>query len=551
MPGSLHAECKRGDQGVDLSNYTEGTGTASNRRRRSDAAPAPSCRWQRFAGNWQLATDNWQLLYHFSVHELAERLLKTIRKQGTIRAGDRVAVAVSGGADSVALLCLLLELRPELGTVLSVAHVNHKLRGEESDEDERFVAKLAGQHGLERHVCVAPVDGSHRPEKGSEIGSGISSGIEAAARELRYGFFRQLAREGRVTKIATAHTLDDQAETVLLRIFRGTGIRGLSGIHPRIVFEDQGHAFGELVRPLLGFRRVTLQEFLRQQGQSWREDSSNRDIAFLRNRVRHRLLPVIAEEFGEAAIEHMGELAEIARAEEEQWSGGGGQWPASFEYPAPSTRQAASLPLGPLLALPLAAQRRLVRAWLEVNAPDLCISFRRIEEALELAGEAAGGKAEMPSGWNLRRGRQELWLESEAFNGRNEATDYEYALPVPGTVEVPELGARVEARMVDADGVPQDERGQLLDLERMPKEVLIRNWRAGDRFWPAHRAAARKVKELLSDRHATGAQKKLWPVAVAAGCGLVWMRGFAVPAAFRAAAGASKAIWIREIAGMM
>jgi tRNA(Ile)-lysidine synthetase-like protein len=109
----------------------------------------------------------------------------------------------------------------------------------------------------------------------------------------------------------------------------------------------------------------------------------------------------------------------------------------------------------------------------------------------------------------------------------------------------------MEARVVDAGGVPEDERGQMLDLGRMPKEVLIRNWRAGDRFWPAHTAAAKKVKELLSDRHATGAEKKLWPVAVAEGCGLVWMRGFAVPAAFRAPAGAAKAIWIREIAGMM
>ena len=501
--------------------------------------------------NWVLSTDF--LLYHFSVHGLAERLLKTIRKQESIRAGDRLAVAVSGGADSVALLCLLLELRAELGIVLSVAHVNHKLRGEESDEDERFVAKLARQHGLELHVGEAPVDGKHR----SEIGSGIGSGIEAAARELRYGFFRQLARGGRVSKIATAHTLDDQAETVLLRIFRGTGIRGLSGVHPRIVFEEHGHAFGELVRPLLGFRRSALQEFLREQGQSWREDSSNRDIAFLRNRVRHRLLPMIGEEFGEAAIEHMGELAEIARAEEEHWKrvhpevqgGDAGD----------ETRQAASLPglaVAPLLALPLAAQRRLVRGWMETNAPDLSISFRLIEEALELARGSVGKRLELPGGRNLlkrnlRRGRQELLLELEPLGGRGEAADYEYALAVPGAVEVPELGTCMEARVVDAGGVPENERGQLLDLGRMPKEVLIRNWRAGDRFWPSHTAAAKKVKELLNDRHATGAEKKLWPVAVAEGCGLVWMRGFAVPAGFRAPAGASKAIWIREIAGMM
>jgi tRNA(Ile)-lysidine synthetase-like protein len=249
----------------------------------------------------------------------------------------------------------------------------------------------------------------------------------------------------------------------------------------------------------------------------------------------------------------MGELAEIARAEEEQWERAlpeiRGQGAGAAE-----TRQAASLPglaVAPLLTLPLAAQRRLIRAWLEMNVPDLSASFRLIEEALELARGAAGKKLELTGGLNVRRGRQKLLLELETVGGRGETADYEYALVVPGAVEVPELGACIEARIVDASGVSEYESGELLDLARMPKEVLIRNWRAGDRFWPAHTAAAKKVKELLSDRHATGVEKKLWPVAVAKGCGLIWMRGFAVPAAFRPAVGASKAIWIRQIAGMM
>ncbi len=506
------------------------------------------------------------------MHELAERLLKIIRKTESIRAGDRLAAAVSGGADSVALLFLLLELQAELGIVLSVAHVNHKLRGEESNEDERFVAELARQHGLELHAKEAPVDTKN------------GSGIEAAARDLRYGFFRQLAREGRVTKIATAHTLDDQAETVLLRIFRGTGIRGLSGIHPRIVFEDHARAFGEVVRPLLGFRRAALQQYLRERGQSWREDSSNQDLAFLRNRVRHRLLPIVAEEFGEPAIEHIGELAEIARAEEEQWERGHPEiappLPATTDQIAeeigfvsgyrfsdterssksdaplgaavqPEMLQPAPLPVVPLLALPLAAQRRLLRAWMEMNAPDLSVSFRLIEEALELAAAPAGGKVELPSGWNLRRGRHELLLEPEACDTTNGTADYQYILPLPGVVEVPELGASIEAHVVDAADVPENEREQLIDIRPMPKQLLVRNWRAGDRFCPAHTAAAKKVKDLLSDRHATGAKKKLWPVAVAEGRGLVWMRGFAAPAAFQSPSGARKAIWIREIAGMI
>jgi tRNA(Ile)-lysidine synthase len=555
-------------------------------------------------------TENWELRtgfrYHFSVQELADQLRKTIRKQESIRPGDRVAAAVSGGADSVALLCLLLELRAELGIVLSVAHVNHKLRGQESDGDERFVAQLAQRHGLELHAWDAPIEARHTSEIRSEdsseaiskAGSELGSGIEADARKLRYGFFRQLARDGRVSKIATAHTLDDQAETVLLRIFRGTGIRGLSSIHPRIVFEEKGRALGELVRPLLGVRRAALLEFLRERGQSWREDSSNRDIAFLRNRVRHRLLPllreVIGQEFGEAAIEHMAELAEIARAEEEHWKCGhpevapplpraakqAAEKPSfvsgyrfsdtvvSVKSDAPlgaavpqELQQAASLPLGPLLALPLASQRRLVRAWLEANASDSSISFRLIEEVLELARGAAGRKLELPGGRdfprrNLRRGRQELLLESEPVSSPGEArrqqlVDYEYALTVPGAVEVHELAACIEARVVNVTEVPEHEHAHLLDMQRMPKQVLIRNWRAGDRYWPAHTAAARKVKELLSDRHLAGPQKKLWPVAVANGCGLVWMRGFAVPAAFHAPANAAQAIWIRETAGMM
>jgi tRNA(Ile)-lysidine synthase len=485
------------------------------------------------------------------VHLLAQQLLKTIRKQQPLRAGDRVIAAVSGGADSVALLHLLLELRAELGIVLSVAHVNHKLRAEESDGDARFVAELARRHELELHTCDAPID------------PGSRAGIEAAARELRYAFFRRLAtKDGpgdsktTATKIATAHTLDDQAETVLLRIFRGTGIRGLSGIHSRIVFEgiaceERGRTPGEVVRPLLGIRRAALLEFLRERGQSWREDSSNRDIAFLRNRVRHQLLPMITQEFGEAAIEHMAELAEIARAEEEHWACGHTEIAAAIpgDGMQSQSQQAACLPADTLLALPLAAQRRLVRAWLETNAPNLNISFRLIDEALELASAPAGRKIEMPSGLNLRRARHELLLEPEA--PLNQAADYEYHLPVPGLLKIPELGTQIEARIVDAAAVPENERRQLLDIELIPKQILIRNWRAGDRYWPAHTSAEKKVKELLSECHATGTQKKLWPVAVAAGCGLIWLRDFAVPEAFRAPAGALQAIWIREIASIM
>jgi tRNA(Ile)-lysidine synthase len=468
---------------------------------------------------------SWPLLYHSSVRALAERVLETIRKRELIRAGDRVAVAVSGGADSVALLLLLLGLRDELGIVLSVAHVNHKLRGEESDEDERFVADLTRRYDLELLVRGAPVE----RERGA--------GIEAAARALRYGFFRELARAGRVGKTATAHTLDDQAETVLLRMFRGTGIRGLAGIHPRLVFRDErreneGRVCGEVVRPLLEVRRTELQEFLRARGQEWREDSSNRDPTFLRNRVRLAVLPVLRESFGELAAESLADLAEIARAEEEHWERGHSEVRAAK----------GDLKLASLLDLPLAAQRRMVRNWLDTNAGARSVSFRVIEDVLGLAAGAAGRTLDLPGGRILRRTQRELRWQSA--RDRQQA-DYEYVLPVPGSVEVCELSVRIEAALTDCDSIQDSERQQVLDPGKLGGPMRVRNWRAGDRFWPANTRQPKKVKELLSDRHAVGIEKKLWPV-IEAGGELVWMRGFAVPAAVQVACGDAQGIWIRE-----
>ncbi len=467
--------------------------------------------------------------------------MQTIRKQGSIRAGDRLAAAVSGGADSVALLRLLLALRSELGIVLSVAHVNHKLRGEESEADEQFVANLAQQHGLELHRCHAPLDGNP-PIQRSEV----ISGIEARARELRYDFFRELARHGEVTKIATAHTLDDQAETVMLRIFRGTGIRGLAGIHPQIAFQENGKVFGEIVRPLLGIRRSQLLAFLGEAGQEWREDSTNLNVEFLRSRVRHRLLPLIAEEFGLAAIEHMAELAEIARAEEQHWQIA---HPELGSTPAGVSQKKASLTIDTLLALPLATQRRLVRGWLEANARELPISFRVVESSLDIARAEAGTRMELSPRWTLRRTRHEILLEPVLNSGGS--PDYQYALQIPGRVALRELGICIEARVADSASIPEAERGCLLDPSRIANQLLIRNWHPGDRYWPPHTAKEKKVKELLADRHATGTEKKIWPVAVSGDGMIVWMRGFDAPEAFRADAKLSRAIWIREIPALM
>src|SRR5437667_7007731 len=244
--------------------------------------------------------------------KLSEKLLRGWRRM--YRPGERVAVAVSGGADSVALLRLLLELRAEVGIVLSALHFNHKIRGAEADADEAFVKALAAEHGLELRAACEDVPAYAQAQRMS---------LEEAAREKRYQFFNSYIVDGMLDCVATAHTLDDQAETVLMRLMRGAGTRGLAGIFPEIKVEEQdreliGSAAGRIVRPLLWVRRREIEEYLRLLGQSGREDSSNRDVRHTRNRVRHELLPLM-ESFNPEIARVLAETAEIARGEEEFW----------------------------------------------------------------------------------------------------------------------------------------------------------------------------------------------------------------------------------------
>jgi tRNA(Ile)-lysidine synthase len=464
------------------------------------------------------------------VHTLAQHMLEYIRRKGLLKAGDRLGVAVSGGADSVALLRLLLELRSELGIVLSVVHFNHKLRGAEADRDEQFVTELAQRHKLELFCASGQVAKRAAEEHLS---------LEAAARQMRYAYFSDLLREGQEDRIATAHTLDDQAETVLLKVSRGAGTRGLAGIYPEVSIQQaelRNHTKpGSIIRPLLATRRDQLEPYLNELGQIWREDKSNRDLRHARNRVRHGILPRLERNVNPAVRVALAETAEIARAEEEYWR-------AEVTRTLPGLQdEPGGVNLAALLALPLALQRRVVRAVGE--SLRLHLEFRHVEEILRLAEEKSGAAA-LPGRWRVTRSKTAL--QFSPAEPRVPCRDYEYPLPVPGCAEVPEAGLRLEALLVTGEAQVHDAEG-FLDAGRL-KELKVRNWRPGDRFWVAHSKAPRKIKELLQQRHVSGEERKLWPVVV---CGndVVWMRGFPASAQFRAGGGASQAVIIREVAG--
>jgi len=515
----------------------------------------------------------------------AEKVLDHIRHSELIRPGDRVGLAVSGGADSVALLRLFLELRGELGVVLSVVHFNHQFRGAESDGDEHFVFDLAHRHDLEFHLGSADTAQYAKEKRLS---------LEAAARDLRYGFFAEMAsappEKSLPNKIATAHTLDDQAETVLMRIIRGTGLRGLGGIHPRVVVEgaedesSQEEHSAEVVRPLLRFRRRELRNYLASVGQEWREDSSNADLRFTRNAVRAQLLGVLEDQYNPAIAESLADLANIARGEEEYWQnevagwmGTGIHWTepdwarkatgaagdlVQLQPAVPVSKQLelqqriaepgplvmdASVDLVWLLSEPLAIQRRIVKAIADLAGFPL--EFKHIEEVLNFAerAHATNKQLALPLGWRAERTPETLIFRTPDLRTEERIpVDYAYPLAVPGSVMV--LEANVAIALVEAGLGPIEpgyNRDQLLDPALVSETVVVRNWRAGDRFWPAHTKSPKKVKELLQDRDITGAEKKRWPV-IESGGEVIWLQGFATPAALQPGPDGKRALLIRE-----
>jgi tRNA(Ile)-lysidine synthase len=469
-----------------------------------------------------------------------DKVLKYIREQRLLQPGERVAAAVSGGADSVALLRLLLELRAELGIVLSVAHFHHQIRGAEADGDQQFVARLAQQFQLAFHSGSADAPAHAHDHKMS---------LESSARELRHRWFRKLVEQRHADKVATAHTLDDQAETVLMRILRGAGVRGLSGIAPE---QREKH----LVRPLLRITRPEVEAYLNSLHQPWHTDSSNQDLSHTRNRVRHTLLPLLEKDFNPAVRLTLAELAEVARQEDQYWQ-------KELELLLPRlvrhgkpTRSGRSTTgaAAHTLSLDLDALRNLpefIRGLVFHKTADqlgVALEFKHIQLLTELMRQPKSARRfSLPNGLCVTAGLRELRFSLEAEKA---TSNYLYSLPIPGEVRLPELRKTIRAQVISAgkQTISGYNTASLLNRTLLAPELTIRNWRAGDRFFPAHSQSPKKVKELLQPSRLgakfSSTERKLWPVIESAG-EIVWIRGFPVAQAFAVQSG--EAVLIEEI----
>ncbi len=424
--------------------------------------------------------------------------------------GDRICVAVSGGADSTALLRVLASRQQELGLVLSVLHVEHGLRGEAAQQDAAFVLQLADCLAI---PCeTVSVDTPARAALHGES-------IEAAGRWLRYHAFRRLLLEDRADRIATAHTRDDQAETVMMKLLRGAWTEGLSGISPQLRLLEAAGRRGWCVRPLLMTGRAEVEAYLRALGQPWREDASNATDEYARNRVRHTLMPLLRQ-FNPRADEALAHVAECARTEERYWAAELERVLPRLLLPGRPVRgggrramtetgdSAWAIEVLRLRELEPALQRRVLRA-----AAERCGATLDFNATERLAAMAAGGshaetrRLSLAGGVEVERTPREMQFSRSS--GSTEEPLPSYRLPIPGSVVAEAFGATLHATVRDGFTGP-------------PAEV--RAIQPGDRIRPAGSMRWKRPKEILERKNLDARARGHWPVAAWQG-EIVWMRG--------------------------
>jgi tRNA(Ile)-lysidine synthase len=417
------------------------------------------------------------------------KLKQFLSKEHLLSKGDRVLVAVSGGPDSVALLHLLLDLRDELSLHLEVAHLQHGIRGKEAQEDARFVGGLARQLQLPFHLKEVNL-----PRLKAAAGKG---NLEALGRSERYRFFATVARERNLDKIATAHTRDDQAETVLMWLLRGSGMKGLGGMAPvqRLNIRD-GHSSKRfvIIRPLLAASKAEVLRYLEEKGLGYRLDSSNQERNFLRNWIRLELIPQLEARTDAHLRSRLAQNAELIRDEEQVLD-------ELAHHVFKEIVVAQRLDRSALLKQNKAIQRRLLRLWIEETRGHLSsVDFDHVETLLTFIAQGTPqGRLSIPGGWELVKEYGTLRLERRWRRVKRAALCYNYIMRAGTDLFIEEAGVTIQTRKMlrPFPRLPDHFAEAFFDMACLPTDLTIRNFRRGDRFQPLGMTGHKKLKELF------------------------------------------------------
>ncbi len=450
---------------------------------------------------------------------LVEQVAESISRYNMLVPGGRVGIAVSGGADSVVLLHILHRLSSTLGIQVMVLHVNHQLRDTESDEDESFVRALAESLRLEAMVEKAPIAGGN---------------LEQEARLQRRAFFRRAMQQHNLNCVALGHTRSDQAETVLFRLLRGSGLAGLAGMRP---VTPEG-----LIRPLLHTSREEVRAWALAEGIEWREDSSNQDSRFARNRLRNEAIPLLREAFNPNLEAVLAGTARLAGDEEDYWIQ---QIEPIYRQITKRTALGSFFQIAALEALPIAIRRRVIRRALADLRGDLrSIDMEHVEAILAICSSRHGHDRVIVPGVDALRSFGNLLLAhpGEAMGG---ARHYHIEIKNGVECELPFRAGflsvnRVTPSARNCVNFEEEQRVsvEIADLdERAVAEaggsLAVRNWEPGDELRRAGHQGVEKVKSLFQEYKILLWERRHWPVVAAAG-EIVWVRRFGPAARFKA-----------------
>ncbi len=464
---------------------------------------------------------------------LVQHVRETIHRYRMLAGGDTVVIGVSGGPDSTALLHVLAELREALQLSLRVAHFDHRLRPGAA-EDAACVAAMSRALGFPYHEGAGET---------REYAERLHFSVEDAARRLRYDFLASVARAVGAQAVATGHTLDDQAETVVMRLLRGSGLRGLAGIPPVRMLGSV-----RLVRPLLEVPRADIEAYLRARGLSWREDLTNRDPAILRNHIRMVVLPAV-EGHNPNVRQTVARLAGLLRDEAAALDELAAPLIAAVLSGEPDAVRIAREPFG---RLPVALQRRALReAVRRVRGNVDTIAFVHIEEARRLVLEGqVGAVVELPGG--IRVARLSGGVEVTTQPGEAAGGPLEYRLDVPGRVVAPEFGVYLVAEVANAS--PQGVRPRvnragaeeiMIDGARAGRVLILRGPRPGDRFAPSGMGGrTKKLSDYLSDEKVLRYRRRFVPVLTTAEGEVLWIVGMRAAESARVGAEATRMVRI-------
>jgi tRNA(Ile)-lysidine synthase len=448
-----------------------------------------------------------------------------------LRAKDSVLVGVSGGPDSVALVHILRELAPAVSLRLGIAHLNHGLRGQDADNDADFVSSLADKLDLPFHIKKEDIRSFADKEKLS---------IEEAARHVRYAFFDEIARKQGYNKIALGHHADDNAESILMFIIKGTGPAGMAGIAP--VREER------IIRPLIRLTRRQIMSYLEAKGLSHVTDSSNLDPDFMRNRIRHHLIPVLQSAYNPGIIQTLNRFGEIFRSEEE--------WlrdvldPVFESVVTHTEKNSVRLSLKGLRGLHEAVRRRVIRKAIAAVKGDLRrISFAHVAAATRLLrADCEGRSLDFPDRIRIQKIGDALVITQEkrdlrkistkAFRTQPEACRYHIEEPgdAPETLHIEKAGLWLRLTSISVENLPElHKTGQqvaFFDMSKLQFPLLLRDFQPGDRFTPLGIKGSQKVKKFFIDHKIPRDQRQRCLILLS-GNRIAWVVGYRIGEQFR------------------